>query len=634
MAGWGISLCLFVVMAGVECGVCQTVPVKTESGAAGKQKAAAPDTSHAVNTLKANARLVVVDVVVTDSSHRPVRGLTAADFAVTESGVPQKVRHFEEHTALTQADAAKFPAMPKLPSGVFTNYTPAPANGAVNVILLDALNTPMLDQSYVRQQLLAYLKAVPPGSRVAIFGLTTQLVLLQGFTSDPELLRTVMEKQLDKASPVLDDPAGGGGIQNNLTDELEDMSVPGDADMASIVTNLRQFDAMQQTLQIEVRAKYTLDAMNQIARYLANIPGRKNLIWFSGSFPLNILPDTSGDQRNPFGAVANSEDEFRDTVALLSRSQVAVYPINARGLMTSPLFDVSTTRNYSGSRGTARSNQDQQKFISDTAAENQTMLAMAETTGGRAFVNTNGLAAAVSSAIEEGANFYTLAYTPTNSADDGKLRKIHVQVSRSGLQLAYRKGYYADRPGEKADDVPIAVGVGPSTGKTLHFAMLRGAPEPSEVLIHVGVVPITPAGQTEDAVAAGNHVREKTKGPYRRYSVNYAVDPSGLVFVRDASGKVHADFDLLIFVFTANGEVVNSHAGRVSLAMKVEDLRKALARGLVYHQEISVPAKGEYFLRIGVHELHADRYGAVEVATSAVKNVKPVVAPVADGTSQ
>jgi hypothetical protein len=145
----------------------------------------------------------------------------------------------------------------------------------------------------------------------------------------------------------------------------------------------------------------------------------------------------------------------------------------------------------------------------------------------------------------------------------------------------------------------------------------------------VGVVPITPAGQTEEKVAAGNRLRDKVKGPFRRYSVNYDVDPSGLTFVRDPSGTVHADFDLLIFVFTADGDVVNSHAGRVAIAMKVEDLRKALARGLVYHQEISAPARGDYFLRVGVHELHADRYGAVEVATSSLKNVKPAIAPVA-----
>jgi hypothetical protein len=106
--------------------------------------------------------------------------------------------------------------------------------------------------------------------------------------------------------------------------------------------------------------------------------------------------------------------------------------------------------------------------------------------------------------------------------------------------------------------------------------------------------------------------------------VNYLIDPGGLVFIRDPEGTVHGDFDLLIFVFTAEGELVNSHVSPVRIAMKLDDLRKAVAQGLIYHQEVSAPAKGEYFLRIGVHELHADHYGAVEVATSAVKNARPV----------
>src|SRR5258705_1115934 len=148
----------------------------------------------AVATLRAGTQLVVVDVVVTDKHQKPVHGLKASDFTITEENLPQIVKHFEDHTALTPADATKFPSMPKFPAGVFTNYTPQPVNGAVNLLLLDALNTPLKDQAYVRQQLLAYLNATPPGTRIAIFGLTNQLTILQGFTSDPELLKAVTSK--------------------------------------------------------------------------------------------------------------------------------------------------------------------------------------------------------------------------------------------------------------------------------------------------------------------------------------------------------------------------------------------------------------------------------------------------------
>src|SRR5438270_6078908 len=382
-----------------------------------------------VATLRAGTQLVVVDVVVTDKRQKSIQGLQAYDFTLIEENVPQVVKHFEEHTALTPADATKFPALPKFPPGVFTNYTPAPVNGAVNLLLLDALNTPLGDQAYVRQQLLAYLNATPPGTRIAIFGLTNQLTILQGFTSDPALLKAVASSKLGKNSPLLQDAVGGSGIQNSTADDLEDAGAD-----ATTVANLRQFDAQQQSFQLQLRVKYTLDAMNQLARYLSSIPGRKNLIWFSGSFPISVLPDTTGNLTDPFAVVADYEKEFRDTVNLLARSQVAVYPIDARGLTNAPILDAATSRNYaSPGRGPARMTQDLNKFSTDTFAEHSTMSQMAEATGGHAFYNTNGLTQAVATAINNGSNFYTLTYTPANPAGDGKFRKIKVQLAQSGV---------------------------------------------------------------------------------------------------------------------------------------------------------------------------------------------------------
>jgi VWFA-related protein len=587
-----------------------------------------------VATLRASTQLVVVDVVVTDKNQKPVHGLTASDFTLSEENVPQIVKHFEEHTALTPADATKFPSLPKFPPGVFTNYTPQPVNGAVNLLLLDALNTPLKDQAFVRQQLLAYLNATPPGTRIAIFGLTTQLTILQGFTSDPEVLKNIASKRLGKSSPLLQDSVGGGGIQNSTADDLED--VGGDA---TTIANLRQFDAQQQSFQLQLRAKYTLDAMSQLALYLSSIPGRKNLIWFSGSFPISILPDITGTLPDPFAVVADSEKEFRDTVNLLARSQVAVYPIDARGLTIAPVFDASTTRNYGGGRGPARLTQDLNKFSTDTAAEHATMSQMAEATGGRAFYNTNGLTQAVATAITDGSNFYTLTYTPANPARDGKFRKIKVQLAQGGVKLAYRHGYYADAPDKSPpstnNDQPrqsnvadSAVTAGaPSPLQTMRVAMMRGSPTPTGIIMKVAVFPVGPSTQTEDSPAPNNILTEKVHGPFRRYSVSYAIEPADITFTRAPDGKIHAAFELVIFVFNPEGIVVNRLSTQLHIASPLDELKKNVAHGIQYRQEISAPAKGEYFFRIVVHDLARDRLGAVEVATSEVKNLQPPTAP-------
>ena len=587
-----------------------------------------------VATLRAGTQLVVVDVVVTDKNQKPVHDLKASDFTVTEENVPQVVKHFEEHTALTPADATKFPSMPKFPPGIFTNYTPQPVNGAVNLLLLDALNTPVKDQSFVRQQLLAYLNTTPPGTRIAIFGLTTQLTILQGFTSDPEVLKIVASRKLGKSSPLLQDSVGGGGIQNSTADDLEDMGAD-----ATTVANLRQFDAQQQSFQLQLRVKYTLDAMNQLARYLSSIPGRKNLIWFSGSFPISVLPDSTSTLPDPFAVVADYEKEFRETVNLLARSQVAVYPIDARGLTTAPVFDASTSRNYaSPGRGTARMTQDLNKFSTDTNAEHATMSQMAEATGGHAFYNTNGLTQAVATAINDGSNFYTLTYTPANPARDGKFRKIKVQLARSGVNLAYRHGYYADDPDKgppvtqgqapqtKVADSAVTAGT-PSPLQTMRVAMMRGSPTPSEIVMKVAVFPVGPSTQTEDNPAPGNILSEKVHGPFRRYNVNYAIEPSDITFRRDPDGKVHAAFELAIFVFDPAGILVNRLVTELHIASPLDELKKNVAHGIQYTQQFSAPAKGEYFFRIAVHDLPRNRLGAVEVATSEVKNLQPPTAP-------
>lgn len=610
-------------------GICATG--FAQSGGANPSVAPAQPPQKPVTTIKANARLVVLDVVVKDGHGHPVHGLKASDFAVTERDAPQAISHFEEHVAATPADAMKFAAMPKLPPGVFTNYSPTPVSGAANVLLLDALNTPLMDQANLRQQLLKYLKTVQPGTRIAIFGLNTHLVLLQGFTSDPEVLTKVLTKWNGKSSPILDDAVGGGGIQNSTSDTLEDQGVD-----AAVVANLRQFEQVTQSFQLQLRAKYTLDAMSQLVRYLSIIPGRKNLIWFSGSFPIDVLPDTTGTLPDPFSTMADSEDEFRDTVTMLATSQVAVYPVDARGLFNSPVFSAATSRNYGGARGMGRMQQDQSKFFTQTAGEHDTMRQIAASTGGRAFVNTNGLAEAVATAIAEGSNFYTLSCVPTNSAEDGKLHKMKVRVNLPGVALAYRQGYYAERPGGLESrtsrvDAATVSGKGLSGGDALRLAMMRAAPVPTEIMLHVGVVPITPAGQTEEKLADGNRAAEKMHGPYRRYSVNYSANLHDVNFVRAEDGKVHEDLDLIIFVYTQAGELINASQAEVHIAAPLEDLRKAAAQGLIWHQEISTPAKGDYFLRIAVRDEHKDRYGAVEMATSAVRNVVGLKAPADTG---
>src|SRR5215472_10136048 len=419
-------------------------------------------------TLHASTHLVIVDVVVEDKNGHPVHGLSRDNFVVTEQKKLQTIRNFEEHNAASCQKPA--PPAPRLPPGVFTDYTPVAPGSTLNVLLVDALNTPQTDQIHLRQQLLDYIKREKPGTNVAIFGLANRLVMLQGFTTDPEVMRAAVQHLDAKASPLLNDPNGTGIGDQNLSESIENHPMSRfDAQSIDVLLNLQQWEAEQAALKTQMRAQFTMDAFNSLAHYLSNFPGRKNLIWFSGSFPLHIDPDTS--IKNPLGTMQDSNQAFKLATNLLAAAHTAVYPVDARGLMTASALDSSQAGKHVSQAQALKGESDpnatsELQFAQAQADEHITMEKVADTTGGHAFYNTNGLTDAVASAIETGSNYYTLTYTPTDHRWNTAFRNIHVEITAGvakGAKLTYRRGYYADDPrrqptrGEPVEEAALEV---------------------------------------------------------------------------------------------------------------------------------------------------------------------------------
>jgi len=568
-------------------------------------------------TVRKNSHLVVLDVVVTDNKQNPIRGLKQSDFTVLEKNTPQTILNFDEHEPPPQNAPLVFP---KLPQNTFTNYTPLPENQPLNILLLDALNTPMKDQAYVRYQMLRFLDGMPPGARIAVFGLTTHLRILQGFTSDPEILRAVLsgKKNLPQSSVLLNDPVGGDYPGS-------DASSFGSPDFGEVSANVQQFQAEIQSFQMQMRARYTLDGMNDLARYLSGLPGRKNLIWFSGSFPLDILPD--GDLADPFAVMASAEDEFRQTTDLLTTSQVAVYPVDARGLMTPPMFSAANS-GRSFARNPAALTQAMGNWDQQTAEEHFTMDAMADATGGKAFYNTNGLKEAVQKSLTMGSHYYTLTYTPTNTKWNGDFRDIKVKMTTAEgarYQLYFRHGYYADDPDRPATPHTAAAPVPSAMGT----AMLRGAPNPTQIIFEAYVAKLS---STPDAtIALDNAPAPKVRGPYLSYTINYGVDVHNIIFETTPKGLHHGHVELVALLYDADGTLINSISNTIVADMDAAHYANVMQRGLRFSQILSVPAdpkqKHEYYFRIGVHDLTGDRVGAIEVPVAAVHDQTAIVSP-------
>jgi VWFA-related protein len=588
----------------------------------------AASSTDGVATIRTHTNLVVVDVVVTDSKHNPIHGLKAADFTLLENNKPQHIRNFDEHSA-TQTGETFVPA-PKLPAGLFSNRAPVPSNGPVNVLLLDYLNTPLDAQLYARKQLMEFLSKEPPGTRIAIFALTTKLSMLQGFTTDPAVLKAAltMSKGAPQASQILADPnAGGAAGSTTLTDALNEPTAVGGDITQEIIADITRFQTLESSFEQDMRARYTLSGFQLLARYLEGIPGRKNVIWYSGSFPLNIDPSVNADDA-PDGVVRN-DDELRTTDNLLTRAQVAVYPVDARGLMTDPsLMGGGSNASISGSSG-ADAAQASMDFAMRTSQEHETMSAMAEETGGETFFNTNGLAQAVAKSVEDGSNYYTLTYTPTNSEWDGRFRAIKIKVEElPGVKLSYRNGYYADDPNDRSKLVAghtALAAAAPTT--TMTTAMMHGGPDPAEILFKVRIRPAAAPPEATPLKTNRTNPDPKVKlaGPYKEYGVDLVPDARSVSCpVVPATGARRCALEVFTYVYDRDGQLLITANNNIRATLSPADYAKLQTTGMAFHQEVSVPVKGEYYLRTAIHDLVSDRVGAVEVPVAAVAHLDPL----------
>jgi VWFA-related protein len=554
-------------------------------------------------TLQSNASLVLVDVVVTNKG-KPVQGLNKSQFKVVEDGKEQTITSFEEHRP------APVPEVPRrLPPDTYSNRPDYPNSAAVNVLLLDALNTPMADQMQARQQMVDYLKTLPAGTPIAILTLASSLRIVQGPSADRSVLSAAIQGAAanSRSSPVLD-----ATTDQALDSTVTDAANNGTSQQA--VGAMQQFEADNTAMQTDRRVRLTLQAMQQLARYCSGIPTRKNLIWFSGSFPLSLDSDPSLD--SPLDATRNFSEEVRETSHLLSAARVAVYPVDARGLFTLPMVDAnyseSSSPNAAGSgggpigggrRGTLASGmpgfaKDNLHSMKQTQAEHASMLQVAMDTGGWAFLDTNGLQQAVERIMQHGSNYYTLAYATSAKQMDGKFRKIEVRVDGVKYQLAYRSGYYADDPAKRF--------AFRSSEPSLVAAMVHQAPTASEVLFTVRALPSNAPFHDSPGQA-----RTALTLPRKRYTLSFNVDPHGLDMNTLPDGSSRAQMEFIAIVYGRDGKPLNRSDTAFAFHLRADQYSAAMQHGIPRQVDLDLPA-GHIFLRVAVHDLLSNRMGSTE----------------------
>lgn len=339
-----------------------------------------PDRAGAPPVLRTTTHLVQVSVVVRGKRNEPVDDLKKDDFTIYDNGQRQEIAAF----SLESAGIAPEERKGTLPRNTFTNRAELrpKAPDSVTMILLDGLNTKFEDQVYAKEQLIRYLGQLQPVDRVAVYTLRRELRVVHDFTIDSSSILRALGKYKSRSATGVSD------------------SNPAQPDMGADDMDrwLREADQTSADFQTVNRVQRTLAAVEAIANHVTRIPGRKNLIWISGEFPLVM--------------------EMESTARALEAANLAIYPVAAPG--------------SSNPAATPRDN----------------MQGIAERSGGKVFYGSNALKNAIRAAIDDARASYMLSYYPRHNHWDGKFRELTVQVDRKGVDVRHRLGYFAfpDRP--------------------------------------------------------------------------------------------------------------------------------------------------------------------------------------------
>jgi len=388
---------------------------------------AAAQTSSSVPTVRVATRLIQVNVIVNDKKGEPVSGLTKDDFALLDQGQPQKIAFFSEETDRPRVAAHATPP----PANVFSNqFEPQPgAPTSVTVILLDSLNTGFLDMGFARERVVKFLHQVHPEDRVALYALSEKLLVLHDFTQDAGALLRALDGYKNKENAEFS--ASDFTLQNRGS-----VTVNEAANMEKTFGGRSLSD-----FQTVDRVHTTAAALEAIADHLAAVPGRKNLVWVSGSFPINVgLLPRRGMGTKTQNFMANKDIEA--AARALNNANLAIYPVDARGM----IVGTGLSENYVFGRKTALSGLPTTGAAVelDPPQENfATMDDLAEATGGHAFYNANDIDVSIRRAIDDSRDTYVLSYYPAIAQWDGSFHEIKVEVKQPGVQVRSRRGYYA-----------------------------------------------------------------------------------------------------------------------------------------------------------------------------------------------
>ncbi len=549
-------------------------------------------------TLTTTVNRVVLDVVVTDAHGSPVHGLTRDDFKAVEDGATQHVLSFDT-ADFDGMMAYTPPKLPSLPENTFVDLPASPERGPLYVILYDLVNIPTDDQVFARKQLVRFIENAPEGARFAIFVSSDGVHLVQGFTSDRKELFAAIDPKSSR---------------------------PHVPEIFLMGVNFGQDDPLA-----------AASRLSSIADYLANLPGRKNLIWMASMFPLDLFPSITDTEQN--------KEAAKKALDMLAANQIAVYPVDVSGVVLSEVYASPETAGSGGistdardygmttpmvtpARGSAPAAAPAGASVTGgagyslTNASYQKQDEIARVTGGKAIYSSNNVTQSLDKVTEDGGSYYTLTYSPTNKNYDGKLRQIRVELDAKDDHLAYRRAYYGVDPNAAAEGGKATADerIGASRDG-FASSMEHGAPAAHQLIFaaHVRAVG-PPAMGTHEQMASlvsqtsflkAEHQAGSAKAPkavpLQVFAIDYTVTAHQFEVARETSPGV----EIAVALYDSDGQLLNASVSTMpdGKAGQTSGSRDAYRM----EQRVAAPLNAR-FLRMAVRDVRTNKTGVMEIS--------------------
>lgn len=566
---------LAIVLLTVACVTAQTIATSTSSAAqqsAATQKASpTPEPESVDDVVRITAKLVQLDLVVTDKTGKQVTDLKPEDFEIFEDGRAQPITHFSyiftgPTSGPTATDATAGTAAGTPP--------PAPLRREkvkrTIAVVIDDLGMSFETTVSARAALKKFVnEQIQPGDLVAILRTGGAIGVLQQFTADRRQLLAAVEQ-------VRWNRCGRGGIRvlSSVGNAYEPLICGADSVRASV------------------------EGIRSIISGMRDLPGRKSVILFADGFPIDkeknlLMPDLANVSYPQSGIADKSfalpkiagQPMYFDAVSLLTetaiRASVVVYAVDTRGLQVLSVTSADQVGGYSG--------QAQGRLLEQRSRENlegrPESAELAEKTGGFMVQNTNDLNLGLNRIMQDQQGYYLIGYRPGGETFDRRFHKITARVrTRSDLNVRTRSGFYGMTDETSRPAKPTAVD---------RFQLALASPFAAGEID----VRLTPAFTSLPDV-----------GPVLRSMLH--INARDLTFKEEPGGWRSAELVLRSLLLGEQGRIVDEHRRAFTVRLRGATFERVQSQGFDYVFNMPAKKPGAYQFRIALLDTISSRVGS------------------------